>query len=165
MLRFFCFLNEIMPFEATLMDLEIIILIDKLDRQTIQDITYVESKKKNTNELIYETETDSQTQKTNVWLSKGKNGEGTIANQEFGIKRHTPLYVKQIALREGGWPERDNEEKHFRQPGPRMGELPGKPGTSGHPAAPSRPALNSAAAYHVVGAAASIFLLAAASSS
>ena len=76
MLRFFCFLNEIMPFEATLMDLEIIILIDKLDRQTIQDITYVESKKKkNTNELIYETETDSQTQKTNIWLPKGKAEE------------------------------------------------------------------------------------------
>ena len=31
--------------------------------------------KNNTNELIYKTETDSQTQKTNLWLPKGK-GEG-----------------------------------------------------------------------------------------
>ena len=35
--------------------------------------------KYDTNELIYETETDSQTQKTNVWLPKGKQGgEGYI---------------------------------------------------------------------------------------
>ena len=27
--------------------------------------------KKNTNELIYKTETDSQTEKTNLWLPKG----------------------------------------------------------------------------------------------
>ena len=27
---------------------------------------------KNTNESIYKTETDSQTQKTNLWLPKGK---------------------------------------------------------------------------------------------
>ena len=32
---------------------------------------------KNTNESIYKTETDSQTQKTNLWLSKekGKGGD------------------------------------------------------------------------------------------
>ena len=34
-------------------------------------------KKKNTNELIYKTEIDPQTQKTNLWLPKGKGvGEG-----------------------------------------------------------------------------------------
>ena len=34
---------------------------------------YVESKrKKDMNELIYKTERDSQTQETNLWLSKGK---------------------------------------------------------------------------------------------
>ena len=33
--------------------------------------------KYDTNELIYETETDPQTQKTNIWLTKGKGqGEG-----------------------------------------------------------------------------------------
>ena len=30
------------------------------------------------NELIYETETDSQTQKTNLWLPKGKGDRGGI---------------------------------------------------------------------------------------
>ena len=35
------------------------------------------SKKQNdTDELIYKTETDSQTQKTNLWLPKGKAGGG-----------------------------------------------------------------------------------------
>ena len=37
--------------------------------------------KNNTNELIYRTETDSQTLKTNLWLPKGKDGgEGWIWN-------------------------------------------------------------------------------------
>ena len=39
----------------------------------------MESKKKNDkNELIYKTETDSQTSKTNLWLPKGKGGGGGI---------------------------------------------------------------------------------------
>ena len=32
--------------------------------------------KYDTNELIYKTETDPQTQKTNLWLPKGKAGGG-----------------------------------------------------------------------------------------
>ena len=32
-------------------------------------------KKNDTNELIYKTEIDSQTQKTNLWLPKGKGRE------------------------------------------------------------------------------------------
>ena len=32
--------------------------------------------KNGTNELIYNTETDSQTQKTNLWLTQGKGEEG-----------------------------------------------------------------------------------------
>ena len=39
------------------------------------DITYVQNLKYDTNELIYKTETDSQIQKTNLWLPKGE-GEG-----------------------------------------------------------------------------------------
>ena len=31
-------------------------------------------KKNDTNELIYKTETDSQTSKTNLWLPNGKHG-------------------------------------------------------------------------------------------
>ena len=48
-----------MPFAATWMELEIIIL-SKSERQILYDITYVWNLKYDTNELIYETETDSQ---------------------------------------------------------------------------------------------------------
>ena len=68
-----------MPFAATWMDLEIIILSEVSQRKTniIWHHLYVESQKNDTNELIYKTETDSQTQKTNLWLPKGKaEGEG-----------------------------------------------------------------------------------------
>ena len=41
--------------------------------------------KNDTNELMDKTETDSQTQKTNLWLPKGK---------ELGINRYTLLYIK-----------------------------------------------------------------------
>ena len=53
-----------MPFSTTWMDLEIFIL--KLDgkRQPLYDITYMWNlKEKGTNELIFKTETDSQTLK------------------------------------------------------------------------------------------------------
>ena len=53
-----------MPIEETWMDLEIIILTEVSQRKTkiLWHSLYVESKKKNyTNELIYKTETDSQT--------------------------------------------------------------------------------------------------------
>ena len=49
--------------------------------------------KKDTNEHIYKTETDSQIQKTNLWLPKGKGVGGGI-NEEFGINTHTPLKIK-----------------------------------------------------------------------
>ena len=49
--------------------------------------------KYNTSELIYKMETDSQTQKTNLQLSKRKRGE---INQEFKISRYKLLYIKQI---------------------------------------------------------------------
>ena len=56
------------------------------------DITYMWNLKNNTNELIYKTEIDSQTQKTNLQLPKGKGGGGI--NEEYGINRYTPLYIK-----------------------------------------------------------------------
>ena len=63
-----------MPFAATCMDLEIIIISEFSHMKTniIWYHLYVESKKSDTNELIYETEIDSQ--KTNLWLPKGKRG-------------------------------------------------------------------------------------------
>ena len=56
--------NEIMPFAATWMDLEIIILSEvksERERQISYDITYMWNLKYGTNEPIYKTETDSQT--------------------------------------------------------------------------------------------------------
>ena len=62
-----------MPFTATWIDLEIIILNEVGERQ-IYDSTYMWNLKNDTDELTYKTETDSQTQKTNLWLPKGKVG-------------------------------------------------------------------------------------------
>ena len=52
-----------MPFAATWMDLEIIILSEISQRKARTPLyhLYVESKKNDTNELIYKTEIDSQT--------------------------------------------------------------------------------------------------------
>ena len=50
--------NEMLPFAATWMDLEIIILNQR--KTNIIYHLYVESTKNDTNELIYKTETDSQ---------------------------------------------------------------------------------------------------------
>ena len=44
------------------------------ERQISYDSTYMQNLKNDTNELIYKTEIDSQTQKTNLWLPKGKGG-------------------------------------------------------------------------------------------
>ena len=50
--------------------------------------------KSDTTELIYKTEIDSQTQKTNLWLPNIKGRVGI--NQEFGINIYTLRYIKQI---------------------------------------------------------------------
>ena len=64
-----------MPFAATWMDLEIIILNETSQRQIQYGIACMWNLKNDTNEFIYKTQTDSQTQK-NAWLPKGKKGEG-----------------------------------------------------------------------------------------
>ena len=53
--------DELMPFAATWMDVEIIILNEVSQRHIPYDITYMWNLKNDTNELIYKTETDSQT--------------------------------------------------------------------------------------------------------
>ena len=47
--------------------------------------------RKDTNELIYKTEIDPETYKTNM-ITKGERGSGI--NQEFGTNLYTPLYIK-----------------------------------------------------------------------
>ena len=46
------------------------------ERQIQYDTTYMQNLKYDTNELMYETEIDTQTYKTNLWLPKGKVDEG-----------------------------------------------------------------------------------------
>ena len=79
-----------MPLAATQVDLEIIILSGvKSDRERqIYDITYMWNVKYDTNELIYKSETDSQTQKINLWLPKGKGRRGINQGQQI----HTTIY-------------------------------------------------------------------------
>ena len=61
--------NEIMPFAATWMDLEIITPSEVSQKEKDKYcITYMWNLKYDTNELIYKTETDSQTQRTDFWL-------------------------------------------------------------------------------------------------
>ena len=59
--------NEIMLFAATRIQLAIIILSkSERERQIPYDITYMWNLKYGTNEPIYKTETDSQTQRTDL---------------------------------------------------------------------------------------------------
>ena len=68
-----------MPFVATWVDLEMIILSEIGQTEKGKYIILFICalwKKKDTNELISKTERDSQTQKTNLPLPKGKQGWG-----------------------------------------------------------------------------------------
>ena len=56
--------NEIMPFAATGMQLEMIILSEISQKEIPYDITYIWNFKYDTNEPRCETQTDSQTQRT-----------------------------------------------------------------------------------------------------
>ena len=73
-----------MPFIATWVEGEIITLSGvnlspEREKQIPYDITYMWNLRYDTNELIHETETSSQTQRTNLWLPRGEEvGEGRI---------------------------------------------------------------------------------------
>ena len=61
-----------MSLTATWINLEIIILSKTEEGK--YNITFVGNFKSDTNELIYKTEAESQTLKTNLWLPKEKVG-------------------------------------------------------------------------------------------
>ena len=48
-----------------------------------------------TNELIYKTETDSQTQRSDLWLPRGRSG-GRGMDWEFGVGRYKLLHLEWI---------------------------------------------------------------------
>ena len=56
------------------MDLEIVILSEVGQRQISFNIIHMQNQKNNTNELIYKTEINLQTEKINLWLPKRKGG-------------------------------------------------------------------------------------------
>ena len=67
-----------MPPTATWMDLQIILLSEVSQGQILYYIAYMWNLENDANELIYKTETDSQTQKTSLWLPKGKQGKDKL---------------------------------------------------------------------------------------
>ena len=65
-----------MPFAATWMHLEILILSEVNQKEKGKyHITYMWNLNQNTNEHIYNTETDSQAQRADLWLPRGRRKE------------------------------------------------------------------------------------------
>ena len=89
--------NKIMPFVATWMQLEIIMLseISQEERQIPFDIAYMWNLKYDTNGHPQETETDSQTQRTELWLPRGNRG-GVGTEFMAGVSRCNLLYREWI---------------------------------------------------------------------
>ena len=73
-----------MPFSGTWIDMEIIILTEVSQKETY-DITYMQNLKYDTNEPIYKTETDSQTQRTDLQLPRRREGLGVWDQQMQSI--------------------------------------------------------------------------------
>ena len=77
-----------MPFAATWMDLEMIVLSEVRQRQ-IYAITYLWNLKQDTMNFTKRKETQRRRKQT-----YGHQRERGEINQEFGIHRNTPLYIK-----------------------------------------------------------------------
>ena len=79
--------NEIMSFAATWMQLEIITLNEVIQRKTNTKLHHLYSMwnlNYNTNNPIYETETESQTEKVDWWLPRGR-GVGEAWSGSLGL--------------------------------------------------------------------------------
>ena len=76
------------------MQLEIIILseVSQKERQIPYDITYVWNQKYGANEPIYKTETDSQTQRTDLWLPRGMGGRERNGLGVWGWQMQTTAF-------------------------------------------------------------------------
>ena len=62
------------------------------ERQIPYDSTYMWNLKYDTNEHIYETERDSPTERTDLWLPRGRSGGG-VKGWVFEIGRCKLLYI------------------------------------------------------------------------
>ena len=82
-----------MPFAASWMKLDIIILNDKSEkeRQIPYNITYMWNLKYDTNEPVYKTVTDSQTQRTKLW-SPGQREVGRDGLGVWGWQMQTIMF-------------------------------------------------------------------------
>ena len=87
-------INEIMPFAATWMDLEIIILsvISQKEKYKYHDVIYTWDLTYGTNELIYDIEADKYRQQT-LCLPRGRGNERGM-DWEFRISRCKLLYIE-----------------------------------------------------------------------
>ena len=88
-----------MPFEAAWMDLEVVILseISQIEKEKYHNIPYIWNLKgNNTNELIFNTETDSQTQRR-IQLLGRKDGGKCV--RQFGLDVYLLLYLKWTTAR------------------------------------------------------------------
>jgi len=64
----------------------------------LYDVIYIWNLKNNTDESVYKTETESQTQKTNSWLPKGRGREGGTS-WKYRINGYKLLYIKDTQQR------------------------------------------------------------------
>ena len=71
-----------MPFAATWMNLEVII-ISKSEKNKQHDITYMQNLKNDTNELIYKTEIQSQTE--NKFMLTIRDNRGQQGRDKLGV--------------------------------------------------------------------------------
>ena len=62
------------------------------ERQIPYDITYIWNLKYDTNEHTYETEIDTQTQRIDLWMPRGRGGK----DWKFGISRCKLVYIRWI---------------------------------------------------------------------
>ena len=84
-----------MPFAATWMDLDIIILSEVSQRKIPYDITYMESRKMIQMNLFIKQKQNHRLLENKLTVTKGER-DGSGVNWEFEINRCTLLYVKQM---------------------------------------------------------------------
>ena len=87
--------NKIMPFSAIWMQPEIIILSEISQKENDNDITYMWNFKYDTNEPICETETESQTKRTDLRLPR-ERGLGEGWRGKLGLADVSFYNIKQI---------------------------------------------------------------------